>query len=101
MTDESKKLLKETLAGMKLGDVHTFARDQLIKLLEERINYWQIEVDNYLKKYKMSWKEANSKFHELTEFDMIEKEDDLMEWEGAEDFLQSYIETLNEIKNAR
>ena len=100
MTNESKKLLEETLIAMNLGDVHTFARKQLILLLEGRINNWQNEIKIYFEKYKMPWKEANAKFHDLTQFDMIEKEDDLMQWEDAEDFLCSYIKTLNEIKNA-
>jgi DNA primase len=66
----------------------------------EQIEHLELLILYYRHKYQQSdWQAASAKFQEYP-FGIIEKEDDLWNWEDAHDFLMAYREILNEWKDA-
>jgi len=100
MNASSKALVDKALDSLHLGDVYSFSQKQLIDLMQKRVNECETEIETYRQKYKMDLSELKSRFHELNQFTISEKEDDCMQWEDSVLFLNSYQQTLKELKNA-
>lgn len=62
--------------------------------LMNEINYWQNIIQHFETKYAHDLTYLRQHFHELTQFDELEKEADEVEWETAFCFIAAHQKTL-------
>ena len=74
--------------------VEDFTRIQARNLLMQRIAYFQSRIDFFTKKYNMTYKEFEEKWHDLTTFGIIEREDDGLDWETSLEMTAIYDKKL-------
>ena len=79
------------------NSVEDFARIQARNLLMQRIAYFQGRIDFFTKKYSMTYEEFEQKWHDLTNFGIIEKEDDGQNWETSLEMTNLYDKKLAEL----
>ena len=77
--------------------VEDFTRIQARNLLMQRIAYFQSRIDFFTKKYSMTYKEFEEKWHDLTSFGIIEKEDDGQDWETSLEMTTLYDKKLTDL----
>ncbi|WP_394994909.1 hypothetical protein [Emticicia sp.] len=59
-------------------------KDDILKDMQESLQILGI----YEKKYGMNYQEFFEKFHQITQFELLEKEDDGMEWRAESEVLR-------------
>ncbi len=66
----------------KYSDIYTFTKKQLLRIINNHIKLNSKKIEFYEKKYG-SLEILKNKFHDLTQFNIIEKEDEEWYWESA------------------
>ena len=74
-------------------------RNNLINFLNTKCDELSAKMKVYEKKYNKGLSYLQSSFHSITEFDVIEKEDDEMKWEAYLDFYNEYSKILKQLQN--
>lgn len=95
------QLLESTIKELGFSDIESFAHYYAIEILEHKLSNYQLEIQKYKDKYGLDFEQFESKFLEISQFSIIEKEDDFIEWEGLLHSLKSLkikIEQLRESK---
>ena len=99
-SEEQKQILEKIAKELNYGSIHGFINRHLKFFLKRKISQCESGIEYYKQKYGFeSFETLTAKFHDLTEFDIIEKEDDEMRWESDVIFSKSYNELLNEINH--
>ena len=93
----SQFTLENLVKDFGYSSVEDFTRIQARNLLMQRIAYFQSRVDFFTKKYGMHFKEFEEKWHDLTHFGIIEKEDDGQDWETSVEMATIYDKKLTEL----
>jgi len=90
--------LDSTIQSWGYNSVEAFAREQAKNILQQKMSYYQSQINYFEEKYGMSFELFNSEFAKIKNHTIIEKEDDSIHWETAIDIFQSYekeFSTLN------
>ncbi len=74
-----------------------YLHTELVAFLQEQIAEFSQEIAYFEQKYQMTWEEMHTRFHELNQFDMIEKEDDDMNWVTYLDLKAASTKTLQKL----
>ncbi len=90
MSALQEQTLNDTVRSLGYLDVTSFAREQALSLIKQRIAYYQSRCDFFQKKYGMQYKEFMERFHALESPTLLEREDDSMEWETALEAVAEY-----------
>jgi hypothetical protein len=91
-------LLENTVKELGFSSVEEFARHQAIQILTQKVEAYQRITGKYISKYGMDYSEFSERHSELVHFDILEKEDDHMEWEIALHSLHSLERKSNLLK---
>ncbi len=76
------KFINIFLQTNKYSDIYTFVKKQLLRIINNHIKLNSKKIEFYEKKYG-SLEILKNKFHDLTQFNIIEKEDEEWYWESA------------------
>ncbi len=90
-----KELEKQNIAYV------TYLEMQIGAFLQEKIANFAKEIQYFEQKYQMTWEEMHERYYEIEAKDIIEKEDDYMNWVSALDLTISYQESLKDITYGR
>ena len=99
---ESKQVMEQIAKSLGYNSVFDFARIEIRNKVLQKIAYYQSRVDYYEHKYGMNFeifrnRVVNQDDPVLSQFGIIEKEDDDMEWEAAVMFIKGFHIDLNEL----
>ncbi len=97
MTTTAQFTIENLVKDFGYTSVEDFTRIQARSLLMQRIAYFQGRIDFFSKKYSMTYDEFQAKWHNLTHFGIIEKEEDGMDWETALEMSNIYDKKLIEL----
>lgn len=92
-------LLENTIKELGFPSLEEFARHQAVAILTQKIQAYQKEVEKYSSKYGMDFSEFTERHTELNQFDMLEKEDDQMDWEISLHSLHSLQKKVSLLKD--
>ena len=76
-----------------------FGKSKLIEYLESNLNKFSKDIQDYEKKYSMDFIRFQNEFDSISDKDIIEKEDDEMEWEWKLSAINSINDKLKELKS--
>ncbi len=93
------KFINIFLQTNKYSDIYTFVKKQLLRIINNHIKLNSKKIEFYEKKYG-SLEILKNKFHDLTQFNIIEKEDEEWYWEDAIELLDIDIKILKKIESA-
>ncbi|HMV41739.1 MAG TPA: hypothetical protein PK079_07055 [Leptospiraceae bacterium] len=91
-------LLENTIKELGFPSLEEFAKHQAIAILTQKILTYQKEIEKYISKYGMNYSEFSERHSEISHIDMLEKEDDQMDWEIALHSLHSLQKKVNSLK---
>ncbi|MCB1176211.1 MAG: hypothetical protein KDK36_01415 [Leptospiraceae bacterium] len=74
-------ILEETIKELGFPNLEEFAKFQAIEIISKKIEAYQKEIEKYSLKYGMDFSEFSKNHSKLNSFDILEKEDDHIEWE--------------------
>lgn len=84
--------LENAIHQLGYASVDEFAEKNIKREIREKVAEYQSLVDAFEKKYGMNYEAFCQQFHELAKWDMLEKEDDSMEWETYLEMIRIYSE---------
>lgn len=104
MTITLDPALEETAHALGYQSAIDFARIELHNRAAQRLAYFQSRADLYMQKYGMTLNEFMQRVShrddlDLKRFGIIEKEDDLMDWESSDHSLRFYQQQLDSLRN--
>ena len=91
---EGQSVLDRTVQSWGYSTVHDFAREQAISILQQKIAYYQSQIDLFEQKYGLDFENFCQQFDLIQHHHLFEKEDDSLRWETALDVLKSYQSEL-------
>lgn len=91
-------LLENTIKELGFSSLEEFARHQAITILTQKIQAYKREAEKYVSKYGMDYSEFSERHSEMDHFDILEKEDDHMDWEIALHSLHSLQKKVSLLK---
>ena len=74
-----------------------YLETQICAFLQEKIANFAKEIQHFEQKYHMTWEEMHERYYEIEAKDIIEKEDDYMNWVSALDLSNSYQKSLDKL----
>lgn len=100
---DSGSVLDRIVQQLGYRSADDFLYIQLRHVLEQKIAYYQSRIDFFEQKYGMGFDEFRQRVPDksdprLTQFGMIEKENDDHDWDDAIDFLADYTDCLRQIR---
>ncbi len=97
-SNTASNTLDSTIQSWGYNSVEAFAREQAKSILQQKMSYYQSQINYFEEKYGMGFELFSSEFTNIKNHSIIEKEDDSIHWETAIDVFQSYqqeFSTLN------
>ena len=76
-----------------------FVQNQVAIFLKEQMALSEKEIAFFEQKYRLTLSEMKAQFEQITQFDILEKEMDEMQWEGEDRFLTGYQKLLTQVEN--
>jgi hypothetical protein len=89
-TTNAANTLDSTIQSWGYNSVEAFAREHAKNILQQKMSYYQSQINYFEEKYGMSFELFSSEFAKIKNHSIIEKEDDSIHWETAIDVFQSY-----------
>jgi hypothetical protein len=91
MTSNSmSNTLDSTIQSWGYSSVEAFAIEQAKNILQQKMAYYQSQINYFEQKYGLSFEQFCAEFDKITNHSIVEKEDDSIHWETATDVFQSY-----------
>ncbi len=99
---DTHNAMEELAQGLGFQSVFDFTKNQIRNVTLQKIAYYQSRIDSFEKKYNMTFGEFRKAVIDdtnlkLSEFGIIEKEDDDNDWEDATDFVEIYSQKLQRV----
>jgi hypothetical protein len=96
-TNQGNTALSNTILSWGFASIQDFAREQAKNILQQKITYYQSQINYFEQKYGMAFGEFCDNFEAITNHTLFEKEDDSIRWESIILVLKEYKDSLNEI----
>lgn len=96
------KLLIKTIEELGFSDIESFARHHAIETLKHELSNYTEEDLKYQNKYNCTFQELKPEEYKSYPYDLLEMEDDYMEWEEvnhSKDYLEKRIIALKNNQN--
>lgn len=95
MENDQQKIL-QIIKKLGFDRLNDFFFQEIQTFIAQEINEWQDKIEAFEKKYKINCEQLHTHFHQIIEYDELEKEEDEVEWEMAIAFVKAHQKTLNE-----
>ncbi|MBK9933469.1 MAG: hypothetical protein IPP61_10745 [Cytophagaceae bacterium] len=89
-TNQSNIALNHTIQSWGFASINDFAREQAKSILQQKIAYYQSQINFFEQKYGVDFNVFCEKFDSISKHSIIEKEDDSIRWEAAIDATNEY-----------
>ncbi|NER02838.1 MAG: hypothetical protein F6K17_09500 [Okeania sp. SIO3C4] len=98
MQEERIEIINKHIVALEFEDVYAFALVQLIRMKEAQNIENEKAITAFEKKYNMEYATFCDNFHSI-DVDLLEKEDDDIDWEVRLHMRKSLQKELQELKN--
>ncbi len=85
--------------AQQIGYKGIISKPELIDFLTSKCNELALQIQFFETKYKNTLSYLQNNFHQITDYSIIEKEDDEMKWEAYTDFHAEYLQIINQLEN--
>ena len=100
MVIEKLEVINKNLSELGYENIYDFVIDQMIGIAKEKLKKSEDTVRGFEQKYGMNFDTYRKNFHSFN-FELIEKEDDQVDWEVELSFLETHKQALFELESLR
>ena len=100
MNQENIQVIEKHISNLGFADVYAFALEQLILSNQKVLEETNSRIDFFESKYELDYENFCEQFHEI-EGDLLQKEDDSMDWQMEilrKKTVESELEELEKLK---
>jgi hypothetical protein len=94
MVSDKSIIVAECLQELGFNSLESYAVEMIRKQLVDEIQKSSSEIEKFESKYGMDYAEFSSRFAELSQWNLFEKENDSMDWKAETRMIRIYEKRL-------